>query len=328
MAAPGGPGKIGGRDPREAADTGADMRAGLGAIIGLAIAAAFHASIRTTGARGATVAALLLAALAVPAGAQTLDRLTKGEPFRIGYRQFAPPYSYAASNGQPSGYIVDLCREVADALKRSLKLPNMAVDYVKVSAEDRFEAVRDGRIDILCEPTSMTMSRRALVDFSLPTFLDGAGVVTRGSAVKGLEELRGKKVGVLKGTTTEETLRATLSQMGITATIVTVTDHPDGLKQLADGKLDAYFGDRGILNYLIANTAFGSRLSLSDQYFTFETYALGLPRGDQTFRLLVDTTLADLYRTDRIRDIYAKSFGKFPPDQFLNALFVINGVPK
>ncbi|MFG1379230.1 amino acid ABC transporter substrate-binding protein [Xanthobacter autotrophicus] len=270
----------------------------------------------------------MLAALAGAAGAQTLDRVAGGEPFRIGYRQFAPPYSYAAANGQPSGYIVDLCREVADGVKRMLKLPTLKVDYVKVTAEDRFEAVRDGRIDILCEPSSMTMSRRALVDFSLPTFLDGAGVVTRGAAVKGLEDLKGKKVGVLRGTTTEENLRATLGQMRIAADIITVTDHPDGLKQLADGKLDAYFGDRGILNYLIANSPTGNRLSLSDQYFTFETYALALPRGDQAFRLVVDATLADLYRTERIRDIYAKSFGKFPPDQFLNALFVINGVPK
>ncbi|ABS69257.1 extracellular solute-binding protein family 3 [Xanthobacter versatilis] len=277
----------------------------------------------------APLAALaIFAACAAPAGAQTLDRVAGGEAFRIGYRQFAPPYSYAAANGQPSGYIVDLCREVADGVKRTLKLPAIKVDYVKVTAEDRFEAVRDGRIDILCEPSSMTMSRRALVDFSLPTFLDGAGVVTRGAPVKGLEDLKGKKVGVLRGTTTEETLRSTLGQMRIAADIVTVTDHPDGLKQLADGKLDAYFGDRGILNYLIANSPAGNRLSLSDQYFTFETYALALPRGDQAFRLVVDATLADLYRTERIRDIYAKSFGKFPPDQFLNALFVINGVPK
>lgn len=276
----------------------------------------------------ALAALAIVAAFAAPACAQTLDRVAGGEAFRIGYRQFAPPYSYAAANGQPSGYIVDLCREVADGVKRTLKLPAIKVEYVKVTAEDRFEAVRDGRIDILCEPSSMTMSRRALVDFSLPTFLDGAGVVTRGTPVKGLEDLKGKKVGVLRGTTTEETLRSTLGQMRIAADIVTVTDHPDGLKQLADGKLDAYFGDRGILNYLIANSPFGNRLSLSDQYFTFETYALALPRGDQGFRLVVDATLADLYRTERIRDIYAKSFGKFPPDQFLNALFVINGVPK
>ncbi|MFS8038127.1 amino acid ABC transporter substrate-binding protein [Xanthobacter sp. AM11] len=270
----------------------------------------------------------LLPAGASPAEAQTLDRVTRGEPFRIGYRHFAPPYSYAAANGQPSGYIVDLCREVADGVKRALKLQTLPIEYVKVTASDRFEAVRDGRIDILCEPTSMTMSRRGLVDFSLPTFLDGAGVVTRGTPVKGLEDLKGKKVGVLKGTTTEETLRSTLGQMRITADIVAVADHPDGLRQLADGKLDAYFGDRGILNYLIINSPYGTKLSLSDQYFTFETYALALPRGDQSFRLLVDTTLADLYRTERIRDIYARSFGKFPPDQFLNALFIINGVPK
>lgn len=266
--------------------------------------------------------------LSGPTQAQTLDRLSRGEPFRIGYRYFAPPYSYASANGQPAGYIVDLCREVAEGLKRQVKVPNLSVEYVKVSAEDRFDAVKDGRIDILCEPTSMTMSRRALVDFSLPTFIDGAGVVTRGSPVKGLEDLKGKKVGVLKGTTTEETLRSTLGQMRIAANIVTVTDHPDGLRQLSEGQLDAYFGDRGILNYLIGNSPYGRGLSLSDQYFTFETYALALPRGDQAFRLMVDTTLADLYRTDRIRDIYAKSFGKFPPDQFLNALFIINGVPK
>ena len=197
-----------------------------------------------------------------------------------------------------------------------------------IPAENGYGAVRDGKIDILCEPTSMTMSRRALVDFSLPTFLDGASVVTRGKPVKGIEDLNGRKVGVLKGTTTEETLRTTLEQMRVTADVVAVNDHPEGLKMLAEGKLDAYFGDRGILNYLVRNSPFASSLSLSDQYFTFETYALALPRGDQAFRLLVDSTLANLYRTERIRQIYERSFGTFPPDQFLNALFVINGVPK
>ncbi len=271
---------------------------------------------------------LLLPAAVAPATAQTLERVAASQTFRVGYRHFAPPYSYAAADGQPAGYIVDLCREVAAGVGRNLKLPKLNIEYVKVTAEDRFEAVRDGRIDILCEPSSMTMSRRALVDFSLPTFIDGASVVTRGTPVKGLEDLAGRKVGVLKGTTTEETLRTTLDQMHIKANIVAVNDHPEGLKLLADGKLDAYFGDRGILFYLISNGPYSGKLALSDQYFTFETYALALPRGDQAFRLLVDTTLADLYRTERIREIYARTFGKFPPDQFLNALFVINGVPR
>ena len=288
-------------------------------------------AISARAARGAVFSALLaltLLTLAPPVFAQTLDRAAQTGTFRIGYRHFAPPYSFEAADGKPAGYIVDLCREVAKQVQRSLKLPKLDIQYVMVSAENRFEAVRDGHIDILCEPTSMTMSRRALVDFSLPTFIDGASVVTRGQPVKGLEDLGGRKVGVLKGTTTEETLRSTLGQMRVKADIVAVDDHPKGLAMLADGKLDAYFGDRGILNYLIRNSPYASKLSLSDQYFTFETYALALPRGDQAFRFLVDATLADLYRTERIRQIYARSFGEFPPDQFLNALFVINGVPK
>jgi len=275
------------------------------------------------------VLALALPLLAgMPATAQTLERVRETQNLRIGYRHFAPPYSYAAANGQPSGYIVDLCREVGASVKRALNLPKLNFEYVKVSSEDRFEAVRDGRIDILCEPSSMTMSRRALVDFSLPTFIDGAGVVTVGKPVKALEDLAGRKVGVLKGTTTAETLRTTLNQMRINADVVEVNDHPEGLRLLVDGKLDAYFGDRGILAYLLANGGYNKRLALADQYFTFETYALALPKGDQAFRLLVDTTLADLYRSERIREIYARTFGTFPPDQFLNALFVINGVPR
>ncbi|MDQ0504889.1 amino acid ABC transporter substrate-binding protein [Xanthobacter agilis] len=272
--------------------------------------------------------AALLPASVSAAAAQTLDKVASSQTFRIGYRHFAPPYSYSTADGQPAGYIVDLCREVATGVGKALKLPRLNIEYVKVTAEDRFQAVRDGRVDILCEPSSMTMSRRAMVDFSLPTFIDGAGVVTRGAPVKGLEDLAGRKVGVLKGTTTEETLRTTLGQMHVSADVVAVNDHPEGLKMLAEGKLDAYFGDRGILYYLITNSPYAGKLALSDQYFTFETYALALPRGDQAFRLLVDTTLADLYRTERIRDIYARTFGKFPPDQFLNALFVINGVPR
>ncbi len=272
--------------------------------------------------------AFSLSALHTPASAGTLERVAETGKFRIGYRYHAPPYSYVANDGKISGYIVDLCREVARNVQSALKLPKLDIEYVEVSAEDRTKVVSDGRVDVLCDPFSMTMSRRAHMDFSLPTFLDGASVVTRGPAVKGIEDLKGRQIGVLKNTTTEETLRKTLTEMQVPATVITVNDHPEGLRMLAEGKLDAYFGDRGILNYLITHSPYSRELNLSDQYFTFETYALPLPRGDNAFRLLVDGTLADLYRSERVRNIYANTFGEFPPDQFLNALFIINGVPK
>ena len=277
----------------------------------------------------AFLSAVLSMALSTAAwAADTLERVRETGSLRLGFRVDAPPYSYRAANGDPSGYIVDLCREVAAGVKKAQNISSLKIEYVEVSSKTRFEALRDGLIDILCDPTSMTMSRRAIVDFSLPTFIDGAGVLYRVDNVQKLEDLRGKTIGVLRDTTTEETLRATLAQLGIDAEIVPMSDHPSGVRQLSEGKLDAYFADRGILNYHLLNSRNPAGLKLSDQYFTFETYALALPRGDDKLRLLADATLAELYRTDRIKKIYARSFGSFPPDQFIKALFVINGVPK
>lgn len=274
------------------------------------------------------IALLCLGAPAASFAADTLARARETGTLRLGFRADAPPYSYRATNGTPSGYIVDLCREVATGIKNSQGIAALKIDYVEVSSTNRLEDLRDGKIDILCDPTSMTMSRRAIVDFSLPTFIDGAGVLHRVNELVRLEDLRDKKIGVLRGTTTEETLKTTLAQLGIKADIIPMQTHPDGVRSLSAGKIDAYFADRGILNYHLLNSQNRSGMKLAEQYFTFETYALALPRGDEKLRLLVDATLAELYRTDRVKEIYARSFGSFPPDQFIRALFVINGVPK
>lgn len=278
--------------------------------------------------RAFLIALLCMAVSTAALAADTLKRVRETGTLRLGVRADAPPYSYRAANGEAAGYIVDLCREVAAAIAKAEKIPSLKIDYVEVSSTTRLTAVRDDKIDILCDPTSMTMSRRSLVDFSLPTFIDGAGVLHRVNESYRLEDLGGKKIGVLQGTTTEESLRTTLAELGIKVEIVPMRAHPEGVRSLSAGKIDAYFGDRGILNYHLINSRASTALKLADQYYTFETYALALPRGDEKLRLLVDATLADLYRTDRVKKIYNQSFGSFPPDQFIRALFVINGVPK
>ena len=157
------------------------------------------------------------------------------------------------------------------------------------------------------------MERRELVDFSIPTFLDGASALSRTSKpVRVYEDLGGKRVGVLEGTTTERTLRASIEELGLKSTVVTVRDHRAGFDMLADDKIDAYFADRGIILAILRE---GGRpgFDVSRQYFSYETYALALPRDDGAFRLLVDRTLARLYRTGKIDAVLEKTFGKGQP---------------
>jgi ABC-type amino acid transport substrate-binding protein len=273
----------------------------------------------------AIIAALL--AWAAQAAAATLDRVRERGTFTIAYRVDAKPYSYLNERGEPAGFIVDLCREVALAVRHSIG-PQIKISYVAVTAGDRFEAVRDGSADILCDPTTVTLARRELVDFSLPTFLDGAGVMSREARpVNRLEDLQGKRVGVLAGTTTEQVLRSGLADLQIRAEITTVRDHRQGIALLTADRIDAYFGDRAILAaFLVQEPLPGFRVAR--QYFSTETYALALPRNDSAFRLFVDRTLAQVYRSGKVRALLTKTFGRMKQDELLDALFLIHGLPE
>ena len=267
------------------------------------------------------------AARADDAPAGTLDRIRQTQTIRIAYRQDAAPFSYADSAGVPAGLIVDLCKAVAEHLSQQLALPSLRVAYVLVTASDRFDAIEQHKADLLCEPTSATLSRRKLVDFSIATFIDGAGLMVRESGPHNLQGLAGQKIGVLAGTTTEQELRASLADAGITAEIIVAKTHPDGLAMLDDGRISAYFADRSILVTLITESKDPGKLALADEYLTLEPYALALPHGDEDFRLEVDEALSHIYRGGELRPMFERAFGndvKLAP--IVQALYLVSAL--
>jgi polar amino acid transport system substrate-binding protein/glutamate/aspartate transport system substrate-binding protein len=280
---------------------------------------------------GGRFCAALVAALALASGAAsaaTLDRIRHDRTIRIAYRDDAPPFSYKGKTAEPAGFMVDLCRAVAKNLAQQLKLPSLKIDYVKVTAADRFDAIAQGKADLLCGPTTQTLSRREQVDFSIPTFVDGAGLLIRNDGPKTLTGLAGRKIGVLAGTTTEDELRASLKDAGITAEIVPARTHDEGLAMLDDGKVSGYFADRGILMFLAVESSAPGKLLLADNYLTVEPYALALPHGDEDFRLAVDRALSDIYRSGQIAGIFTHTFGdKTKPSRTLQTLYLVSALP-
>ena len=287
-----------------------------------------------SGARGFSAAAVI-AALSVTAGvfagissAATLDRIGQDKTIRIAYRDDAPPFSYKDKIGEPVGFMVDLCREVAKKLADQLHLTSLNVTYVPVTAADRFEAIQAQKADLLCEPTSATLSRRELVDFSIPTFVDGASLMIRADGPGDLKAMAGHKIGVLGGTTTEEALRNSLKLAGITAEIIPAKTHAEGLAMLDDAKVSAYFGDRSILVSLIRDSKAPNKLMLAENYLSVEPYALALPHGDEDFRLAVDRALSHIYRSGEIGAIFKRTFGdNTKPGEVLLTLYLVSGLP-
>jgi ABC-type amino acid transport substrate-binding protein len=260
--------------------------------------------------------------------AGTIDKLRADQTIRIGYRDDAPPFSYKNPGAlEPAGFMVELCRVVAKRLGEQINVP-LKIAYVPVTAADRFDAVERRDVDLLCEPTSITLARRQRVDFSIATFVDGASLLTRDTSLGNLRSMAGRKIGVLSGTTTEARLRSSLRDNGIAAEIIAAATHEDGLAMIDSGRVTAYFADQTILVFLLNKSKEPAKLAIAEEYLSIEPYALALARGDAEFRLAVDTALSRIYRGGEIGAVFDKAFGgNIRPTEMLKTLYLLSGLP-
>ena len=85
--------------------------------------------------RGGLAVCVLLLALAEAAAGQeirpTLDKIKETGVVQLGYRETSRPFSFRGSDGQPAGFSIDLCLQVAGALRESLKLPGLKVAWCR-----------------------------------------------------------------------------------------------------------------------------------------------------------------------------------------------------
>jgi len=275
-----------------------------------------------------TFVLLLCAGLAFPAGAQTLEKIRKTGVIKLGYIDSAPPFSFVSENGGPQGYSVDLCKAAADGIGGQLNLPNLKVQWVKLTVENRISAVQRKQVDLECSTTTRTLGRQRRVDFSLITFVDGGSVLAKlDSGVRRLADLAGKRIAVLRGTTTELALREALGRAQVVAELVLVKNRDEGLELLRGGQVAGLASDRTTLVGIAVQRASGDAFRLLDEDFSIEQYALVLPRGDPDYRLAVDRVLARLYRSGEIRRVYDRWLGPLgPPSTLLSATYFIQGL--
>jgi ABC-type amino acid transport substrate-binding protein len=274
------------------------------------------------------LAMLVLIAPAI-ASAQTLDKIRKSGVITLGYIDGAAPFSFTDGNGEPQGYSVDLCRAVAQGIAAQLKRQGMKTRWVKLTIQNRIDAVRKKEVDLECSTTTWTLSRQQLVDFSLVTFVDGGSLLVGGeSSAHRLQDLGGKRIAVIRGTTTEKALRASLGRYDVKADVVPVEKRDEGLALLREAQVEALAADRTTLIGVVVMSRSGpGNYRLLDQDFSIEQYALMLPRNDHDWRLAVNRQLASVYRSGQIQDIYARWLGPLgPPSVLLSATYFIQTI--
>ena len=258
----------------------------------------------------------------------TLKKIKDSGTITIGYREQSVPFSFRGPDGKPAGYSVDLCQRIATRVQQQLKLSKLDVKWVAVTPETRIQSVVNGTVDLECGSTTNSLSRQEQVDFSHMIFVDGSSLLIKADKVAAMQDLGGKKIAVIPGTTTEPAVRAALQKAFVTAQIVPVKDHREGLAAVESGSADAYASDRVILIGLVI-TAKEGQFAIGEQYLSYEPYGFMLRRGDAPFRLAVNRVLSSLYRSREVMQIYGRWFGKLgEPGNLLIAMYALHALPE
>ncbi len=274
-------------------------------------------------------AALMAGTAAAQTGPNTLGKIKAAKAINVAYSPDSLPFSFTDKDS-PAGYSIDLCKRVIAQIGRAVGDPNLKVNWLPGTVTERLQMVASGKADLECANTTQTQTRLANVDFSNLIFLDGGGfLVMAGSPIKQMADMGGKKIAVIKGTTTEKRLTDALKGKLINAVVLPVSDANAGLALLESGGADAYAGDKVKLIGLAVLSKDPSKLALLGEDLSFEPYAMALPRNDSALRLEVNRALTQVYLGGEIETIFGQWLGKLGrPSGLLAAMYILNSIPE
>lgn len=280
---------------------------------------------------GALVAGSLFATGAIAESVpNTLGKIKAAKVINVAFADNALPFSFVGTNKEPAGYSIDLCRRVIAGIGQAVGQPNLKVNWLSGSTPERLRMIATGKADLECGNTSQTLARLANVDFSGLIFIDAGGVMIRAdSSFNSMADLDGKKIAVLKGTTTEARLNAIVQKHLPNTRVVTVGDASEALAMLESGSVDAYAGDKIKLVGLAAQAKDPAKFVMLAEEISFEPYAMALPRGDSALRLEVNRVLTQVYLSDDIETIFARWLGVLGrPTPLLSAMYLLYSIPE
>ena len=170
------------------------------------------------------------------AKARTLDEIKKSGKIKIGVFSDKNPFGYVDENGKAQGYDVYFAKRIAKDLLGS----EDAVDFVYVEAASRVEYLKSAKVDITLANFTVTDERKEQVDFALPYMKVALGIVSPQKAkITDVNQLKGKKLIVVKGTTAETYFSKNYPDV----TLVKFDEYQEAYDALLDGRGDAFSTD-------------------------------------------------------------------------------------
>lgn len=270
------------------------------------------------------LAVLAAGCLAAPAGAQeltgTLKKIKETGTITIGHRDSSVPFSYLDDQQKPVGYAMDICMKVVDAVKQELKLDKLEVKMNPVTSATRIPLMANGTIDLECGSTTNNAERQKQVAFTNTHFLTASRFVAKkANKLDKIDDLKGKTVVSTAGTTNIKQLNEVNAARSLGINIIPAKDHAEAFLMVETDRAVAFVMDDILLSSLVAGSKEPAGYTISSDAFSQpEPYGIMLRREDPAFKKVVDTAVANFFKSADGKKAYEKWFLQPIPPKGLN----------
>jgi glutamate transport system substrate-binding protein len=211
------------------------------------------------------------------------------------------------TTGQVEGFDVEIAKLIAVAVfGGSVGNLGNKIEFIEAVSANREPFIRDGRVDMVVATYTINDARKQVVDFAGPYFVARQDILVRtdDTSIRSVEDLNGKRVCTVQGSTSERNLRARAPQ----ADVLLFAVYSACAEALGDGRVAAVTTDAPILAGLAQ--ASGGRYKLVNNPFSDEPYGIGLKKGANEWRAFINDRLEQIYNSGEWAEAFAATLGR------------------
>ena len=249
----------------------------------------------------------LVAGSAFAAG--TLDKIETSGKFIVGAREGAAPFGFYDKKGNWVGFSLDIAKEVHKKLEEKLDMV-IELEFKPTTGKTRIPLLVAFATDMQMGCSTHNLRREEVIDYSVTFFVTGTKLlVRRGSGIKEIEDLKGKALGSVVGTSNIKILRKVNEEGGLGIAVKGYDKYPTAFLALQQGKVQAIGTDDVLLAGTMAKAPNPEDWEIVGRLLSYEPYGYMMRENDSDFRDFVNVVLIDLIESGKFYEIYERWFG-------------------
>ncbi|ACN16332.1 predicted fusion protein, periplasmic substrate-binding protein (N-terminal) / sensory box regulatory protein (C-terminal) [Desulforapulum autotrophicum HRM2] len=235
-------------------------------------------------------------------------------PVTVGGDHNFPPFEYLNDKGVPEGFNIDIIMAVSRAMDMGIKIELGPWNQVRTALER-------GETEVLAG-MYRTPQRAEKVDFAVPHYISTYSVFVRnGSPIKGIDQCRGKRIGLQKG----DLYHDIAVERQMSTRLVLEDDLQDVIENLAQGRVDCAVISRAQGMQIAKNMGIQNIRPLSDPILQGR-YCIAVAQGNANLLAMINEGLFIIKTSGEFDAIYEKWFGALKAEPLTFATVLRKGI--